>query len=731
MYTGVDKGEVTAKIQQAGENPAEYMFYQTGDVVTAVPFGSDAPEGGVLMGEAAPAALPDAAPDAEPMGEIEGAPAGTATPTQTAPMQIESKAPDPTQPLGQFSQAFIQNMRNREADRFRKPVQRFFGALGGMGRSFQGKDSGFMTDRDKATYQTRLLNLLAAQEEAAQSSLKAALSGQTASLEGLETMYKEQSDIFQTVMRNKEASAQAAMKEQSQDLRQRLDRVLEEKRNDGWQGYSSEMLRLKNVSNIVNDIMGSDLVFTREKGPDPKLMFRSQGNRNTGKAAFGEQVLGALKTMDASQKALFLDVLNNALGAAGLQSSEETFVSAGNRFYETYGQRVRQELRMAEIAKAKRLEADEKADETIREIEAQQSARVRAYLENDPDYKSAQTKMAELEAQIKNARQNVGKLSYTLSTDGGGKLTPESWAQATQKAMNSATQSPTTAAPPPPAAPAEPAAPPPPQAEPEPVEAAPAEAPRVQDGQYEYQQRPDGSIDIFKAGQSKSLMTANPGTEAFTNAKKVIDAQPAPAEPEPAPAPPAPAVGEGDSPQPSPTAPDEAKQPGPEVRGLELAPEGSSPADVALHLLNTGGDNSKRFQQEVMASPMFEKFMKDKGLTDPRLGWKAFTSEFRYRSSQQKRMDRRKIDEEIIQDPKKHSRKEVTGAKLRSATRRMFAPRDAAGNPTTRWERSFMPKPNPAAKAASETPTDNDLPENKAKTDELKKNEMENRSFDM
>jgi hypothetical protein len=705
MYTGVDKSEVTAKIEQAGENASQYTFYKTGDTVTAVPFGESAPQGGVLLPEDAPDALPEPAPT-QPAEETEATPAGTPTPTETDPIQLEADTPDPSQPLGQFSRDFIQNMRGYQADKFRKPVQKFFGALGGVGRSFQGKSSGFMTDQDKAAYQTRLLNMIADQDAAVQSSLKAALSGQASSLEGLETMYREQSDILQTIRRSKEASAQAAMKEQSADLRQQLDLTIEEKEKGGWQGYSTNESIAKSVSAGVNAITSDDTIFAVDA--EGNIGFRSSTDRNSGKAKFANLVLAKMRgTQDADQNALFVDLMNISLSGSGLQSTDQVLSQAGNEFYTTHSAEMAKLLRDAEIAKRKRVMKDEEADQTIKQIQSQQSARVQAYLDKDPDYANAQAKLESLETQINDARKNVGKLSYSLSHD-GKRLTPESWQQATQQALQ-------TAAPPPIAAPAEPAAPPPPQAEPEPVEAAPAEAQKVQDGQYEYQEQPDGTIAIFKSGEATPLTVAQPGTEAFTNAKKVIDAKP-----EPAPAPTAPAVGEGDSPQPSPAALDEAKVPGDEVQGLELAPEGSTPQDVAMHLLNTGGNNSKRFQQQVMASPMFEKFMKDKGLTDPKLGWRSFTSEFRYRSGQQKKMDRRKIDEEILQEPERSSKKDVMGAKVRSFSRRLFAPRDSAGNPTTRWERSFTPKPNPAAEAVSETPTDNNTTESEAKKQQNK-----------
>lgn len=730
MFSGEDVAAVKRQIVDAGQDPNNYAFYQQGDRVVASTVDSAPPEGAVrISGEETrleptqPTTQPLQAEDQEFAGGVRPGEAGLALPP-SQPQQVAAGTPDPSQPLGEFSPEFITSMRQYQADKIKRPLRGFFQGIAGVGRSLQGKSSGIMTPAQEQAYRMQLLKLLNDQDSTVNANLRAAGQLNQSQLEALTSILKGAEGTASNIRDREYRRAEEELKEQGRDLRDSIADLSKRQEAEGWSLWSTDIrLRTNTSAKVAAVIEGSGAFQTKTGARGESIDEIIPGQEGK----FYQILHEALKGIkDPAERAFFIDELEATATDSGIVLTDEIIIGDTDKFYRRAGPEIRELFRDARIEKKQRERTDERYEKTIDELRAKQRGRVEVLLKDNVEYQKALDTIEQTQTDLRNLEDESKAISYRLVHGSGAMqgqpITEQNWTQATQEAMTSVTQPPTTAAPPPTSpAPAEAAEPPPPQAEPE-VEAAPPEAQRVLDGGYEYQQRPDGSIDVFKAGQSEPLIPggAKPGTEAYDNAKKVIDAQPAPAEPEPAPSPPpAPAVGEGDPPQPSPTAPKD-RPPGDSVGRIAVAREGDSPQDVALRLLNDGGNQGKQFQRETMASPMFEKFMRDKGITDPQLGWKAFTSEFRYRSSQQKRMDRRKLDEDIIQDPKKYKGSEVMGARLRTGFRQLFAPKDAAGNVTSRWERSFESKPNPSAVAASETPTDNNLPEEQAKRDEQK-----------
>jgi hypothetical protein len=106
--------------------------------------------------------------------------------------------------------------------------------------------------------------------------------------------------------------------------------------------------------------------------------------------------------------------------------------------------------------------------------------------------------------------------------------------------------------------------------------------------------------------------------------------------------------------------------------------------------------------------------MEEKGIKDPRRGWRSFRGEFFYRLRNQNRYERQREDEETI----KTGRGNVLGAKIRQGARKLFGPKDAAGNPITNFEReNYIPPDNASAAAVGGTPQNKaeGVPENKDK----------------
>jgi hypothetical protein len=104
-------------------------------------------------------------------------------------------------------------------------------------------------------------------------------------------------------------------------------------------------------------------------------------------------------------------------------------------------------------------------------------------------------------------------------------------------------------------------------------------------------------------------------------------------------------------------------------------------------------DFAQRWKESFQKTPTFKSYMQREKLLDPEIGFQKWKGDFRYRTAQGKKIERRQKDLGIIDKPFEHSTTQVAAAKVRQHLRQALMPKDPAGRPITRWEKQFVPEP--------------------------------------
>ena len=153
---------------------------------------------------------------------------------------------------------------------------------------------------------------------------------------------------------------------------------------------------------------------------------------------------------------------------------------------------------------------------------------------------------------------------------------------------------------------------------------------------------------------------------------------------------------------------------------FEPLPKGATATEATIHMINQLDRKNPpalatRWQEDFMKTEVFRNYMQREKLNDPEIGFRKWKGDFRYRTAQGHKIERRQKDIDIMEKPKAHSPTQVAGAKVRHGLRGIFSPKDSAGRPITRWERQFVPKPKPGAQVqdrdSTKTDSDSETPQ--------------------